>query len=104
MGKRGTKKISLGLVFVQVQGMSFLAAVFLLYVSPSEAFVCLAGILNRPCHLAFFRVDEKKVEENVGLKRKVFLTRLSHRCRRTLVYLRRFLKSICLSFRPTLSH
>eukprot|EP00118_Oscarella_pearsei_P008821 m.47423 g.47423 ORF g.47423 m.47423 type:complete len:552 (+) comp33784_c0_seq4:415-2070(+) len=45
-----------------VQGMSFLAAVLLLYVSTSEAFICLAGILNRPCHLAFFRIDEKEMK------------------------------------------
>lgn len=40
-----------------VQGMSFLAAVLLLNMEPSDAFICFANLLNKPCQLAFFRVD-----------------------------------------------
>ena len=40
-----------------VQGMSFLAAVLLLNMEASDAFVCLANLLNRSSYLAFFRVD-----------------------------------------------
>jgi hypothetical protein len=44
-----------------VQGMSFLAAVLLLNMDVSDAFLCLANLISRPCHLAFFRVDEEKI-------------------------------------------
>ena len=40
-----------------VQGMSFLAGVLLLNMEPSEAFICLANLLNRPSYVAFFKVD-----------------------------------------------
>jgi hypothetical protein len=40
-----------------VQGMSFLAAVLLLNMDASDAFSCLANLLNRSSYLAFFRVD-----------------------------------------------
>ena len=40
-----------------VQGMSFLAAVLLLNMEASDAFICLANLLNRSSYLAFFRVD-----------------------------------------------
>lgn len=40
-----------------VQGMSFLAAVLLLNMEPSDAFICFANLLNKPCQLAFFRID-----------------------------------------------
>jgi len=37
--------------------MSFLAAVLLLNMEASDAFICLANLLNRPSYLAFFKVD-----------------------------------------------
>ena len=37
--------------------MSFLAAVLLLNMDASDAFTCLANLLNRSSYLAFFRVD-----------------------------------------------
>ena len=40
-----------------VQGMSFLAAVLLLNMEASDAFIYLANLLNRSSYLAFFRVD-----------------------------------------------
>ena len=40
-----------------VQGMSFLAAVLLLNMEASDAFVFLANLLNRSSYVAFFRVD-----------------------------------------------
>lgn len=41
-----------------VQGMSFLAAILILNMEEAEAFVCFANLLNRPCHMAFFRLDQ----------------------------------------------
>ncbi|XP_033632900.1 TBC1 domain family member 14-like [Asterias rubens] len=41
-----------------VQGMSFIAAVFLLYLEPADAFCCFANVLNKSCQLAFFRLDQ----------------------------------------------
>nr|XP_002742357.2 PREDICTED: TBC1 domain family member 14-like [Saccoglossus kowalevskii] len=41
-----------------VQGMSFIAAVFLLNLEPADAFICFANLLNKPCQMAFFRLDE----------------------------------------------
>ncbi|XP_077445910.1 TBC1 domain family member 14 [Stigmatopora argus] len=40
-----------------VQGMSFIAAVLILNLDTADAFVALANLLNRPCQMAFFRVD-----------------------------------------------
>lgn len=45
-----------------VQGMSFIAAVLLLNMDPSDAFICFANILNKPCQLAFFRVDHSMMK------------------------------------------
>ena len=42
----------------QVQGMSFIAAVLLLNMDVPTAFICFANLLNRPCQIAFFRLDE----------------------------------------------
>ncbi|XP_052248979.1 TBC1 domain family member 14-like [Dreissena polymorpha] len=50
-----------------VQGMSFIAAVLLLNMEVGDAFVCFANLLNRPCQVAFFRVDE-------GLMKAYFVT------------------------------
>ena len=44
-----------------VQGMSFLAAILILNMEEAEAFVCFANLLNRPCHMAFFRLDQSVV-------------------------------------------
>lgn len=41
-----------------VQGMSFIAAVLLLNMDVADAFICFANLLNRPCQVAFFRIDE----------------------------------------------
>ncbi|KAK2150057.1 hypothetical protein LSH36_426g02008 [Paralvinella palmiformis] len=41
-----------------VQGMSFIAAVLLLNMDVDDAFICFANLLNRPCQIAFFRLDE----------------------------------------------
>ncbi|XP_037576476.2 TBC1 domain family member 12-like [Dermacentor silvarum] len=44
-----------------VQGMSFLAAMLLLNLEVADAFICFANLLNRPCQLAFFRVDQPQM-------------------------------------------
>jgi hypothetical protein len=41
--------------------MSFIAAVLLLNMEINDAFVCFANLLNQPCQLAFFRLDESLV-------------------------------------------
>ncbi|XP_061692410.1 TBC1 domain family member 12-like [Syngnathoides biaculeatus] len=40
-----------------VQGMSFIAAVLILNLEEADAFVTFANLLNKPCQMAFFRVD-----------------------------------------------
>ncbi|KAM3835372.1 TBC1 domain family member 12 [Vipera latastei] len=40
-----------------VQGMSFIAAVLILNLDEADAFIAFANLLNKPCQLAFFRVD-----------------------------------------------
>ena len=44
-----------------VQGMSFIAAVLILNLEAPDAFVCFANLLNRPCHMAFFCLNQKLV-------------------------------------------
>jgi len=41
--------------------MSFLAAMFLLNLDAGDAFVAFANLLNRPCQMAFFMVDQPMV-------------------------------------------
>ncbi|XP_071520095.1 uncharacterized protein [Panulirus ornatus] len=41
-----------------VQGMSFLAATLLLNMDETDAFISFSNLLNRPAHMAFFRVDQ----------------------------------------------
>uniref|UniRef100_H3BE85 TBC1 domain family member 12 n=1 Tax=Latimeria chalumnae TaxID=7897 RepID=H3BE85_LATCH len=40
-----------------VQGMSFIAAVLILNLEEADAFIAFANLLNKPCKMAFFRVD-----------------------------------------------
>ncbi|XP_041840771.1 LOW QUALITY PROTEIN: TBC1 domain family member 14 [Melanotaenia boesemani] len=40
-----------------VQGMSFIAAVLTLNLDTADAFIAFANLLNKPCQMAFFRVD-----------------------------------------------
>ncbi|KAG9274735.1 TBC1 domain family member 14 [Astyanax mexicanus] len=40
-----------------VQGMSFIAAVLILNMHTADAFVAFANLLNKPCQMAFYRVD-----------------------------------------------
>ncbi|CAH1782530.1 unnamed protein product [Owenia fusiformis] len=41
-----------------VQGMSFIAAILLLNMEVIDAFLVFANLLNKPCQVAFFRMDE----------------------------------------------
>lgn len=43
--------------FPQVQGMSFIAAVLILNLDTADAFIAFSNLLNKPCQMAFFRVD-----------------------------------------------
>nr|KAF6432537.1 TBC1 domain family member 14 [Rousettus aegyptiacus] len=40
-----------------VQGMSFIAAVLILNLDTEDAFIAFSNLLNKPCQMAFFRVD-----------------------------------------------
>ncbi|XP_046709776.1 TBC1 domain family member 12 isoform X1 [Silurus meridionalis] len=42
-----------------VQGMSFIAAVLILNLDEADAFIAFANLLNKPCQMAFFRVDHE---------------------------------------------
>uniref|UniRef100_A0A8C6EFB1 TBC1 domain family member 14 n=1 Tax=Moschus moschiferus TaxID=68415 RepID=A0A8C6EFB1_MOSMO len=44
-------------IFQQVQGMSFIAAVLILNLDTPDAFIAFSNLLNKPCQMAFFRVD-----------------------------------------------
>ncbi|KAM8803099.1 TBC1 domain family member 14 isoform 2-T2 [Rhynchonycteris naso] len=44
-------------IFQQVQGMSFVAAVLVLNLDTADAFIAFSNLLNKPCQMAFFRVD-----------------------------------------------
>lgn len=48
-------------VCVQVQGMSFIAAVLVLNLDTADAFIAFSNLLNKPCQMAFFRVDHSLV-------------------------------------------
>uniref|UniRef100_H2ZCR2 Rab-GAP TBC domain-containing protein n=1 Tax=Ciona savignyi TaxID=51511 RepID=H2ZCR2_CIOSA len=45
-----------------VQGMSFVAAMLLLNMEPAKAFISFANLLNQPCQLAFFRLNEEMMK------------------------------------------
>ncbi|RZF49182.1 hypothetical protein LSTR_LSTR008468 [Laodelphax striatellus] len=45
-----------------VQGMSFLAAVLILNMEVADAFICFANLLNRPCHMAFFSLNQSLMQ------------------------------------------
>lgn len=45
-----------------VQGMSFIAAMLLLNMEPCHVFFTFANTLNRPCQIAFFRLDEEMMK------------------------------------------
>ncbi len=44
-----------------VQGMSYIAALLLLYMDAEDAFVALCNLLNRSLHYCFYRMDIKRV-------------------------------------------
>lgn len=37
--------------------MSFIAAVLILNLDTADAFIAFSNLLNKPCQMAFFRVD-----------------------------------------------
>jgi len=59
--------------------MSFIAAVLILNLDTADAFIAFSNLLNKPCQMAFFRVDHGLVsmQENcnqhvVGMCRERF--------------------------------
>ncbi|XP_014676975.1 PREDICTED: TBC1 domain family member 14-like [Priapulus caudatus] len=55
-----------------VQGMSFLAAMLLLNMDVADAFICFSNLLNRPCHRAFFRVDNTMMKAYFATYEELF--------------------------------
>ncbi|XP_068399579.1 TBC1 domain family member 14 isoform X2 [Eschrichtius robustus] len=49
--------VGLNAIFCWVQGMSFIAAVLILNLDTADAFIAFSNLLNKPCQMAFFRVD-----------------------------------------------
>ncbi|GAM28827.1 hypothetical protein SAMD00019534_120030, partial [Acytostelium subglobosum LB1] len=45
-----------------VQGMSYIAAIFLLILDDYEAFVCLSNLLNNPCFMSFYTMNLEQME------------------------------------------
>ena len=54
-----------------VQGMSYLAAILLLYLDDFEAFTCLANLLNRPVHMSFYKM-EGELQQCISLFETLF--------------------------------
>lgn len=50
-----------------VQGMSYLAAVMLLYMDTFPAFCCLANLLNTPILVCFYRMDMPRIHKYVSV-------------------------------------
>ncbi|XP_041818627.1 TBC1 domain family member 12-like isoform X2 [Chelmon rostratus] len=50
-----------------VQGMSSTAAMLILNMDEVEAFISFSNLINRPCQLAFYRVDHQLVHRHVCL-------------------------------------
>lgn len=50
--------------------MSFIAAVLILNLDTADAFIAFSNLLNKPCQMAFFRVDHGLVsmQENYILR------------------------------------
>eukprot|EP00070_Physeter_catodon_P041247 XP_028348141.1 TBC1 domain family member 14 isoform X3 [Physeter catodon] len=49
--------VGLNAIYCWVQGMSFIAAVLILNLDTADAFIAFSNLLNKPCQMAFFRVD-----------------------------------------------
>lgn len=60
-----------------VQGMSYIAAMLLLNMDVSDAFICFANLLNKPCLLAFFRLDQQLMKSYFGTFDDFFQENLS---------------------------
>lgn len=58
-----------------VQGMSFIGAVLTLNMSPNDAFICFANLLNNPCHRAAFTLNQKQM----NVYYKVFTNALANK-------------------------
>lgn len=58
---------SLWMSLTQVQGMSSMAAMLMLNMDEVEAFISFSNLINRPCQLAFYRVDHQLVHTHICL-------------------------------------
>ncbi|XP_065591887.1 TBC1 domain family member 14 isoform X3 [Cyrtonyx montezumae] len=60
-----------------VQGMSFIAAVLILNLDTADAFIAFSNLLNKPCQMAFFRVDHGL---DIHIVQQIFATGLGVSC------------------------
>lgn len=61
--------------------MSFIAAVLILNLDTADAFIAFSNLLNKPCQMAFFRVDHGLVSIPHGT-----VSEHSKRCLNTLSF------------------
>lgn len=61
--------------------MSFIAAVLILNLEEADAFIAFANLLNKPCQMAFFRVDHDLVQST-----RLFNTRITQRIEMRRIY------------------
>ncbi|KAJ8683387.1 hypothetical protein QAD02_019179 [Eretmocerus hayati] len=59
-----------------VQGMSFIGAVLALNMEALDAFSCFANLLNRPCHLAAYSLDQRRMAAYYGAYSTALAARL----------------------------
>lgn len=53
--------------YAQVQGMSSMAAMFILNMDEVQVFISFSNLINRPCQMAFYQVDQPLVHTHVCL-------------------------------------
>ena len=59
-----------------VQGMSYLAAMLLLYTEPITAFICLANIMEKSCLLVFYRMQVDEMDKYFRVFEKLLALKL----------------------------
>lgn len=61
-----------------VQGMSYLAAVFLVYMQPSQAFICLSNMVERDFFKAYLQMDVEAVRLRFQIYELIFRSNFPH--------------------------
>eukprot|EP00276_Gloeochaete_wittrockiana_P001337 CAMPEP_0184672552 /NCGR_PEP_ID=MMETSP0308-20130426/86159_1 /TAXON_ID=38269 /ORGANISM="Gloeochaete witrockiana, Strain SAG 46.84" /LENGTH=339 /DNA_ID=CAMNT_0027119893 /DNA_START=123 /DNA_END=1138 /DNA_ORIENTATION=+ len=61
-----------------VQGMSYVAAMLLLYMDPLTAFTCFSNLLNQHYFLAFFKLDLNELRKHFKVYEMLFAEHMPH--------------------------